>query len=241
MAVPQHAPTTIPKAVVDLAGDGRWMSQHNRFIAETHDKEPEVVFLGDSLIQQLQDTNVWRELFQPLHCLNFGIGGETTQNLLWRIAEGTLDVIKPKVIVLLIGTNNFLNTAGEVAEGILEIVRLIREKQPLSQLLVLELLPRGEKPNRQREKNSHTNQIIREQLRDTPRTAVINLDPGFVAEDGLISPQDMPDYVHLTDKSYRKAFTPLRDIIIRYLDSAELPSTSTQGGLISRDHPADEL
>ena len=65
------------------------------------------MFIGDSLIQQMQNAPVWKELFEPLHCLNFGIGGDQTQNLLWRIENGELDFeIEPKIVVLLIGTNN---------------------------------------------------------------------------------------------------------------------------------------
>lgn len=60
-------------------------------------KEPDVLFVGDSLIERLQYSIVWSEFFEPLHCLNFGIGGDTTQNVLWRLENGEIDNIKPKV------------------------------------------------------------------------------------------------------------------------------------------------
>lgn len=60
-------------------------------------KEPDVLFIGDSLIERLQHSIVWSEFFEPLHCLNFGIGGDTTQNVLWRLENGEIDNIKPKV------------------------------------------------------------------------------------------------------------------------------------------------
>lgn len=66
--------------------------------------------------------------FAPLHCLNFSIYADRTQNVLWRLKNGELDNVKPKIVVLLVGTNNVQNTADEVAEGIIEIVQTIRVK-----------------------------------------------------------------------------------------------------------------
>jgi len=53
--------------------------------------------IGDSIIQKLQSSPIWNDLFEPLHCLNFGISGDITQGVLWRIQNGILDNIKPKV------------------------------------------------------------------------------------------------------------------------------------------------
>lgn len=72
--------------------------QHNRFLLDTKEKEPDVVFIGDSLIQRLVHTEMWNNFFAPMHALNFGIGGDLIQNVLWRIENGELDHINPKVI-----------------------------------------------------------------------------------------------------------------------------------------------
>lgn len=94
--------------------------QHQRFVLETKEREPEILFVGDSLISHLIYTDMWETMFAPLHpvrlslllainhrptlitlsCLfqlNFGIGGDQTQHVLWRLANGELDNIKPKV------------------------------------------------------------------------------------------------------------------------------------------------
>lgn len=110
-------------------------SQHNRFVSDSKDKEPDVLFVGDSLIQLMHQfgvyhiifvyiTNlqyvtlchvllnitcvqssdaficlqIWRQLFSPLHALNFGVGGDATQHVLWRLTNGELDNISPKVL-----------------------------------------------------------------------------------------------------------------------------------------------
>lgn len=71
--------------------------QHLCHIAQTKEREPDVLFIGDSLIHHLQYRSVWTELYEPLHCLNFGISGDKIQNVLWRILNGELNNINPKV------------------------------------------------------------------------------------------------------------------------------------------------
>ncbi|XP_029813284.1 platelet-activating factor acetylhydrolase IB subunit beta isoform X3 [Suricata suricatta] len=89
-------PAAVPHAAEDIQGDDRWMSQHNRFVLDCKDKEPDVLFVGDSMVQLMQQYEIWRELFSPLHALNFGIGGDTTRHVLWRLKNGELENIKPK-------------------------------------------------------------------------------------------------------------------------------------------------
>lgn len=62
--------------------------------------EPDVVFVGDSIVANLQCTDLWEKWFAPMHCLNFGIGGDQTQHVLWRLRNGELEFIKPKVGVI---------------------------------------------------------------------------------------------------------------------------------------------
>lgn len=74
-----------------------YIFQHERHVSEAKEREPDVIMIGDSIIQKLQSSPIWNDLFEPLHCLNFGIGGDLTQGVLWRIQNGILDNIKPKV------------------------------------------------------------------------------------------------------------------------------------------------
>lgn len=97
-------------------------------MSECREKDPDVIFIGDCIFETLQHTETWNLYFAPLHCLNFSIYEDQTQNVLWRLKNGELDNVKPKIVVLLVGTNNVQNTAEEVAEGIFEIVKTIRDK-----------------------------------------------------------------------------------------------------------------
>lgn len=205
---------TVAQPVEDVQGDGRWMSQHNRFIAEGKEREPEVLFIGDSLIQRISQTSLWESMFEPLHCLNFGIGGDQTQNILWRLNNGELETLEPKVVVLLAGTNNYSNTAEEVTDGIMEIVSVIQSKLKSSHIIVMGLPPRGEKPNKLREKNSAINFNLSQNLENMANVSFLNIDPSmFVRENGLISFTDMYDYLHLTNTGYQKLCEPLLEEI----------------------------
>lgn len=71
--------------------------KHKRFLSECREKDPDVLFIGDCILETLQHTQTWNQYFAPLHSLNFSIYTDETQNTLWRIQNGALDNVKPKV------------------------------------------------------------------------------------------------------------------------------------------------
>ncbi|XP_068457224.1 platelet-activating factor acetylhydrolase IB subunit alpha2 [Clinocottus analis] len=216
-------PATVAQPGEDVHGDDRWMSQHIRFVQECKDAEPDVLFVGDSMIQLMQQYEVWREVFSPLHALNFGIGGDTTCNVLWRLQNGELQNIRPKVVVLWVGTNNYEHTAEQVAGGILAIAQLLTSRLPKAKIVVLGLLPRGELPNPLRQKNAAVNDFLRSRLPRLGQALLLDVSGGFVHSDGAISQQDMFDFLHLTSTGYRTMAKPLNDLLLQILDEAPEP------------------
>ena len=83
-----------------------WNSMHDAMLRRALQGDVDVLFLGDSITQGWADNAVWKQRYVLRKPANFGIGGDTTQNVLWRIENGALVGIDPKVVVLLIGTNN---------------------------------------------------------------------------------------------------------------------------------------
>ncbi|XP_045472000.1 platelet-activating factor acetylhydrolase IB subunit beta homolog [Harmonia axyridis] len=215
-------PCKIPTAVEDKEGDNRWISIHNRFLSETREKDADVVFIGDSVIQALQHCEAWNELFAPLHCLNFAIHRDKIENVLWRLKNGELDHIQPKVVVLHVGTNNHRNTPEEICDGILELIDIIREKLPEVYVVIPTLLPRGQYPNLIRDKLSKVNDLLGEKLVCKPKIEFIKIDSGFVLPDGSISHHDMYDYLLLTNSGCRKAFRPVHELLVQLLNEGEL-------------------
>merc|ERR1719378_1237338 len=144
---------------------------------------------------QMQDTEAWSEYFKPLNSCNFGIGGDTVQNVLWRLQNGELEHVNPKVFVVLVGTNNHNNSADEVVEGIENLAWHISGSKPNSKIVIMGLLPRGQKPNKLRDKNFEINNCLKDVILSIPNTYFLDADPGFVGADGLIKASDMPDYL----------------------------------------------
>ncbi|XP_064650862.1 platelet-activating factor acetylhydrolase IB subunit alpha2-like [Lineus longissimus] len=209
---PKGNPAAIPVKQEDTHLDGRWMSLHEDYVSEAMGKEPDVLFVGDSLIQHLAQTQHWKNMFEQLHCLNFGIAKDQTQHVLWRLENGELENILPKVIVLLIGTNNHDHSAEEIAGGIEAIVDLLLSKQPQAQIIVLGIPPRGKHPNSLRTKLGEVNTMLLGSLKDKPKVTFLDVGKDFV-EEGQISRLDMYDYLHFTHDGYQKFCEPLLEEI----------------------------
>ncbi|KAM7284909.1 platelet-activating factor acetylhydrolase IB subunit alpha1 isoform X3 [Ixodes scapularis] len=92
-------PAAVPTPGESSDDDDRWMSVHKVFLTEGAEKEPDVVIFGDFTVAFLQQSEVWEKLFAPLHCLNFGIPEDRTQNALWRIENGELDNVGSKKLL----------------------------------------------------------------------------------------------------------------------------------------------
>jgi lysophospholipase L1-like esterase len=168
--------------------------------------ECDVIFLGDSITEQWETggSNVWHKYYGQRKCLNFGVGGDRTQRVLWRFEQGQLDGLKPKVVVLMIGTNNSNNednTEGEILEGVQEIVRELRKRLPDSKILVLGIFPRGATFSPQRGKVLQVNQALA-RVADGQMIHYLDVGGQFVEPDGSISPEVMPGYVHLSERGY---------------------------------------
>jgi len=205
----------------DVQGDDRWMSMHRRFLQEARDAEPEILWIGDSLIQNLSHSKIWEDSFCGMHSLNFGIGGDRTEHVLWRLENGELENLSPKIIVVLVGTNNHGDTPSEIAEGLKAICTVLRDQQPQAFVVLLSLLPRGHMPNPLRERNKEVNVMLEEYVKGNSKLQMVNIDTGFIQADSSISHHDMYDYLHLTQKGYFKAFEPVNELLTQLLQEME--------------------
>jgi lysophospholipase L1-like esterase len=192
-----------PEAVTPSPREGSWLDLHKRFVERAKQGHVDLLFLGDSITQGWHDNDVWKRFYGPRSAANFGIGGDRTQHVLWRIHNGELDGIEPKVVVLMIGTNNADNaTTDEIAQGVTAIVEELRRRLPKAKVLLLGIFPRGEKPNEMREKLGAVNAKIAK-LDDGRQVKYLDIGKAFLNEDGSISGKIMPDFLHLSDKGYR--------------------------------------
>src|SRR5215203_2849224 len=140
--------------------DQNSMLAHAQLLEKAQQRHIDVYFLGDSITRRWGTSDEqykhflenWRANFFGWNAANFGWGGDTTQNILWRLEQGELDNVNPKVIVLLAGTNNVGNKtpdnadaeAADVARGIKAILDVCRRKAPNAVIVLMGIFPRND-------------------------------------------------------------------------------------------------
>jgi lysophospholipase L1-like esterase len=144
-SVPGAADPTVPVERTDKAA----RKLHESFIARGKQGPVGLLFIGDSITAAWRAAwaeEMWNQYFGRYQPANFGIGSDATQHVLWRITHGELDGIQPKVVVLLVGTNNIKkNNPIDIAKADEKIIRTIREKSPQTKVLLLGIFPRAHK------------------------------------------------------------------------------------------------
>jgi lysophospholipase L1-like esterase len=200
-------------AIVPVPRDPKWVARHEGFVQEAKRGGIDILFMGDSITDgwRGRGSNVWSQDYAPRHAANFGIGGDRIQHVLWRMDNGELDGIKPKVVVLMIGTNNTgkendhktpRNTAPEVAEGVQAVVNDIRAKLPDSKILLLAIFPRGTLDDPQRAQVALINTLIA-QLDNGKTVKFLDIGPKFLEFDGTLPKSIMPDLLHPNVQGYQ--------------------------------------
>lgn len=195
--------------------------RHESFNAISKKGEAELVFLGDSITQgwEGKGKEVWAKYYGAMggKVANFGIGGDRTEHVLWRMDNGNFDGLKPKLVVLMIGTNNTghvgrpqkeLNgtvyhcTAEETAKGVKAILDKLHAKSPSTKVLLLAIFPRGaNNADKMRQQNEATNAIIKGYA-DGKNVVYEDIGAKFLGPDGTLSKDIMPDLLHPNDKGY---------------------------------------
>ncbi len=192
--------------------DAKWVERHEGFVAQAKQGDIEVLFLGDSITDgwRTRGKAVWEKQYAPRHALNLGIGGDRTEHVLWRMEHGELDGIKPKAVVLMIGTNNTgkerdgkpRNTTPEIAEGVTAVVKGLRAKLPQSKILLLAIFPRGEQGTPIRDQLKEINTALAK-LDDGKMVKFLDIGAKFLEPDGTLPRDIMPDLLHPNEKGYQ--------------------------------------
>lgn len=180
--------------------------RHAGFVEIAKKGGVDLLFLGDSITDGWRGKGgrkIFEEQFVPMKAANFGIGGDRTQHVLWRLKNGELEGIQPKLVMLMIGTNNGGDSADHVAAGITAIVKEIHGKSPTTKVLLLGIFPRGEKPNAGREKNDKVNQIVAKLDDGGKSVKYLDIGEKFLQPDKTIAKDIMPDFLHLSEKGYQ--------------------------------------
>ena len=199
----EESPTT-PKERTDTLGKSQ-LKEINADLKTAGDKV-DLAFVGDSITRRWRgegNKEVWNKYWGSYKAVNMGIGGDQTQNVLWRLQNGQLDGYQARVFVVMIGTNNCWGknvVPADVAAGVKAILDLIQQKQPTAKILLLSILPVGEKPNPGRETRAALNALLAK-FQGGP-VEYLDISAKFLEPDNTISKDVMPDHLHLAPKGY---------------------------------------
>ena len=213
LACPDYRTQSVTPAMLDESWSvDWWLPRHEKKLEEKRKlvaagTPPEVVFIGDSITEGWEKSGsaIWQRQYARYHALDLGFGGDATENVLWRLQHGEIDGIAPKVVVLMIGTNN-TGHRGEnpqtTAAGIKRLLDEIHQRLPATKVLLLAIFPRGEKPeDSQRRLNERVNGIIAGYA-DGRDVVFLDFGKAFLNPDGSLSRDVMPDLLHPGEKGY---------------------------------------
>ena len=216
----QHLPQLWP--VVPTAGffgGDSWLKIHEGLVktVQANPGPVDVLLVGDSITIQWGAS--WAKQFPDRKAVNIGIGGDKTQNVLWRLDHGGVDGLQPKTIVLMIGNNNMFFTpetgVAAAAKGVEACARNLREKFPDAELIVAKILPCHAPKSRFYEDILLTNaEIDKLNLGADPKIRVLDLTADFLNADGTIKPAlYTPDNIHLSPVGYAAYAARLKPLL----------------------------
>lgn len=202
----------------DKLGQSWWKERHEKVLAELK-RDPQLILIGNSILHTLDEADrekVWSEYLDKYRAVNMGFSGDRTENVIWRLQNGELEGIQPRVALLLIGTNNtdgnhylHITPPEELSAAIWKICRIIREKLPHTEILLMGILPYGYKPNYRDNINKMTNRIIRDFPQRNPHIHYMDIGHIYLDESGKVRKDLMPDFLHPNAEGHMLMFEAL--------------------------------
>ena len=195
-----------------------WMPRHKEKLATLKSQEHvDLIMIGDSITHGWEGggRKVWDQYYARRHALNLGFSGDRTEHVIWRLQNGEVDGIAPKLAIVMIGTNNAghrQDKPEETAAGVKAIIEELRTRLPRTKILLLAIFPRGRDANDAlRKLNDATNRILAG-CADGEHVFWLDLQDEFLDADGVLPESIMPDLLHPNEKGYEiwaKAMEPM--------------------------------
>ena len=195
-----------------------WKERHEQVLKLNKEKAPEIVLIGNSITHYwagepsatlARGTDSWEKLFKGKTVRNLGFGWDRIENALWRIYHGELDGYQAQKVVLLMGTNNLdKNSDDEIIDGINELVRAVRHRQPKAQIYVAGILPRAGKEAR----IATLNKTMQVRLLNEEAT-YIDMSTELTQPNGRIIKELFTDGLHPNKEGYQRVAKMLEKVI----------------------------
>lgn len=195
-----------------------WKQRHEKVLKLNKEKAPQILMIGNSITHYwggeptarlVRDEDSWKKLFKGKTVRNLGFGYDRIENALWRIYHEELDGYDAEKIFLLMGTNNLeKNSDDEIIDGINELVRAVRHRQPKAKIYVVGILPRAWQELRV----STLNKILRTRLL-TDEATFIDLSAELTLPNGNIINELFSDGLHPNKQGYQRIAKALEKVI----------------------------
>ncbi len=223
------APRVNSAAVATPRTDANSVLAHEQLVAKAKAGDIDLYFLGDSITRRWGCTDPmwsemlanWKKNFYGWNAANFGWGADGIQNMLWRIQNGELDGVNPKVIVILAGTNNVGNQPGndekvvDILKGFRELIATCREKAPKAKIILTAIFPRNDNRAVLPEIRQINDELAK--LADGKTIFYLNVNNRLANPDGILFDGMTVDKLHLSDKGYQVWADGLRPLLTELL------------------------
>lgn len=222
---PQTAIVTVPPqpaSVIPVPQTDWWKQRHTWMNDRVKKGNVDMLLIGDSITHgwENEGKEVWKKYYEKRNAVNLGIGGDQTQHVLWRLENGNIDGISPKLAMLMIGTNNAnaKNSPEDIVAGVKAIVDKLRDKLPQTKVLVLGIFPRGaDDQDPLRQTNMKANEGIAK-LADDKMVFYLDIGDKILDSDGKLPKEIMPDLLHLSPKGYTIWAEAVEPTVVELMD-----------------------
>jgi platelet-activating factor acetylhydrolase IB subunit beta/gamma len=250
----KHLPQLWP--VVPCAGHWggtSWLDTHAKLVeyVKANPGPCDVLLVGDSITQQWGSpldkgvlNEAWKKHFADYRTINIGIGGDKTQNVLWRLDHGGVEGLQPKVVIVMIGNNNMFFTPETgiepAARGVQICLLNLRDKFPKAAIIVAKILPCHAPGNTFYEDIKKTNAALDTlQLDRDPQVRMLDLTSDFTNPDGTLKKELFtPDNIHLSLAGYAVYAERLKPLLDKLHDGKGLGGAVVIPNQASTSEPA---
>jgi lysophospholipase L1-like esterase len=212
--------------------DNNSMLAHADLLKKAKQSRIDVYFAGDSITRRWGTSDEqykaffanWQQNFWGWNAANFGWGGDKTQNILWRLNNGELDNVKPKIIVLMAGTNNVGSVppqsssdprVEDITRGIKAILEVCRRKAPGATILLMGIFPRNDSMAVMPLINEINRRIAK--FADGKKIRYLNINDKLADQDGRLFDGMTKDGLHLEVNGYQVWADALKPIFTKLL------------------------
>ncbi len=204
--------------------DANSKKAHEQLLEKAKKGHIDLYFAGDSITRRWGATDYpefldnWKKTFHGWNAANFGWGGDTVQNVLWRLQNGELDKVNPKVIVVMAGTNNLGGDeamVGEITRGLKAVLDVCRDKAPDAVVILMGITPRNDRPALMATVSKVNEEVAK--LADGKKVRYLNINDKLADKEGKLLEGMSPDRLHLSVKGYQVWADALKPILTELL------------------------